>query len=376
MKKVIICAGALLCGAAMFAQDNKVTGTQHDTGASTVDAYQAGKENNAAINQNDGTKLVSNSDQYGEGNKVVVDQTGTENTSDIIQEGGEVNFAKVDQMDLGNMSTIIQGTGMAAVNNRAVVTQSGSSDVSLGNESMITQTYDQSKAVVDQTGDQNMATVTQVGKPNQPGAPNMRFPRNEVDIDQIGERNTAITMQESYDVSMGKNWAKVYTEGSDNLAWVKQAATQENKASINQNSVFAEAFIEQTSDGNTATIDQKADDADLTAGTGDVAYVLQMGGTGNSALVKQESVEPYGNPGSYAYVEQDGSDNSVKVDHQSGRGQEAWVRQEGSDNSTKLNQGANSQYADILQMGAGNSVDLSQGIHQQDAWITQNGDGR
>ena len=48
MKKVIICAGALLCGAAMFAQDNKVTGTQHDTGASTVDAYQAGKENNAA----------------------------------------------------------------------------------------------------------------------------------------------------------------------------------------------------------------------------------------------------------------------------------------------------------------------------------------
>ena len=359
-------------GAVAFAQQNTSTGSQSGT-ANTGDVYQAGTMNKANLVQN-GTTNSSESSQYGANNLVKVDQVGTSNTSSAIQEGGSDNKAYVDQDDLGNNSTIIQGTGMAAVGNWAKVTQSGSTDVATGNDATVKQTYDQSKADVNQTGDDNHAKVTQVGKPNQPGAPNGRFPRNEADVDQMGSGNKARVDQESYAVSGDKNMAKIYTNGIDNLAVVEQIATQGNRATITQENNYAEAYVDQDSDDNKATINQTGNDVDLTAGNGDKAVVHQMGSTGNNAVVNQESIDPYGDPGSYARVLQDGADNLARV-NQTTRGQEAFVHQMGTDNTVDVSQSGYSQYADLYQNGTDHKIDLTQGWSQGSAIISQFGTG-
>lgn len=368
----MLSAAALMIGATMFAQNNTTSGSQ--TGTSNVGhAYQAGSLNNANLSQN-GTSNNSESNQFGASNLVKVDQVGTLNVSAATQEGGSFNKAYVDQDDLGNKSTIIQGTGMAAVGNWAKVTQSGSTDVLTGNTAMVKQTYDQSKADVKQTGDSNGAKVTQVGKPNQPGAPNGNFPRNEADVDQDGTGNKARVNQESYAVAGAKNMATVNTIGTDNLAIIEQIKTQGNKATVTQDNLFAEAYVYQDSDDNTAKVTQTGNDGDLVSGSGDKAIVHQMGSTGNNAAVNQTSIDPYGDPGSYAEVLQDGSDNKSTV-NQSTRGQEAFVHQMGDDNMVNVSQSGYSQYADLYQEGSDHKINLTQGWSQGSAIISQFGNG-
>lgn len=373
MKKVILGAAALMIGAVSFAQTNSVTGSQNGDSL-TANAYQAGMDNEAEINQT-GELNTSNSDQFGDLNDIVVTQADSNNTSDITQEGGSDNNATVNQTTLGNMSTIVQGTGMAAVGNEATVTQSGSTDVATGNTSNVKQTFDQSKAVVDQIGDSNESTVTQIGKPNDPTAPDASsFPRNEVDLDQNGMGNRAFVTQESYDLSMDKNMATVSSTGNDNLAVVEQIEAQANTATITQTTSFASAYVEQLSDGNTATISQDGDD-DVVSTPEDVAVIKQEGGTGNTATTNQNTAEA-NDGGSFSYTGQIGSNNTATVANQGGRIQKSFIIQEGDENTATLTtQGGFRNYSDIYQNGTGHTATLFQSWSDQKSFINQYGTG-
>jgi len=256
MKKIILCAAALLFGTMAFAQvsgapDAQVvaplpgTGGHMNAGQSVqngdnnaVRVRQAGTENSVYTEQDNGFGIGSNLArimQTGDvqagisayRNAAEVQQSGTANQSTTVQEGdlnnaytaqGQNNTASAD-----NKAKIQQGIGQQAEENYAAIEQDGD-----GNNASTLQIFDNSDAWTTQEGDDNGSMIVQNAGPNGSDG-------HEAYSAQLGNGNEASIDQSG---AGGRNNAQVRQFGDDNQS--KQWQTTNAGAGMTGNSGYVQ----------------------------------------------------------------------------------------------------------------------------------------
>jgi len=420
MKKVILCAAALMFGSFAFAQvsgaptataEAAITGaaTGANTGTSIqegndnrVRVRQAGTSNSVLTNQNDGTGDGGNLARVrqtgevqagisGELNLAEVLQSGTMNQSTTLQEGDENNAVtrqgQNNTASEGNLARIRQGTGQQAQNNWAAIEQDG-----LANEANTQQTYDKSRAWTTQVGERNRSWIDQDAGPNDTDG-------HEARVDQNGNDNQSFIAQEGAGAT---NTARAFQQGNNN--YVKQTQTTDaGEGGVGNTAITAQgngttgftfssvyndllamdatvgsgppnvdsfggiAFQDQSGSNNDADIRQFGEDDP----EGNYAEQNQSG-SGNSAFITQNR---RGNPNgaaNYARQDQDGTNSDAGIS-QRGSSHKAYQRQSGDDNIVLSSQTGARNLLNTFQDGDGNRGETIQHGLDNQALLVQRG---
>lgn len=404
MKKVLLCTAALMVGTVAFAQlgqlgpdaATKVTplagsaagansgeSIQNGNG-NKVQVRQAGTSQSVFTDQNDGSGLGNNlarvmqtgdvSDPSGIENDAEVLQSGTANQSTTIQQG-DFNNAHIAQGRNGNdasadnKASIQQGNAQNAERNFAAIQQDGER-----NQATSFQTYDNSQSFIDQDGNDNEGRIRQIASPNgsdgHSGLIAQDGDDNGAQIRQDG--NGATNLAEATQDGDGNNSKQLQTNsassgGAVNTALVNQGTgsfsssddvgnTQGVIAGLSTNgqnlgpsvtSTNGIAFQTQTGTGDFAQIKQYGDDAP------NYGEQIQAGGSGNTAVIAQDSDDTFGTDANYAKQVQLGSNNLAGV-NQAESGNKADQRQSGSDNTALASQNGDHNLLNMKQFGAQN----------------------
>lgn len=197
MKKVILCAAALMFGTVAMAQ---VSGTPMGggsqpavtpvaalpgaaAGANTGQSIQNGNDNKVRVRQAGTSQsvLTNQSDGSGTGgNLAQVTQIG------LVQSGsGELNLAEVQQQGSANQTTLLQQGDY----NEAITRQGSNDDASSGNKARI-----QQGAVGAQQAESNYAAIDQDGTNNQ-AQTDQRYDNSDAWTIQVGDANKSMVYQ-------------------------------------------------------------------------------------------------------------------------------------------------------------------------------------
>lgn len=408
MKKVMLCAAALLIGGFAFGQVSNSAGTAPSTTAAetnlsadptanvgttiqtgdgqAVKIRQAGTIQSVLTNQSNGAgsggnlarvmqtgNVSGNTAASGEANWATVFQSGTTNESTTKQEGDR-NNAFTDQVGETNRARIRQGTGQNAEDNFAAIEQSGTT-----NQAWTLQTYDNSAAWTRQVGiDNKSKTIQNAGDDSTDG--------HSAFTHQEGDRNESWIEQDAVNPADGGNIAEAWQLGSDNQAKQLQATeaptgSPGNEGTVIQgipsalntsgdlpaivqlNGVFgvgpwgtssldshgAKALQVQKGEDNNAEIGQLGG----TVGASNYAEQIQdVGSSGNDAAIVQGHYN-VGDPSNYAKQYQSGTDNFAGVT-QSGSGNKSYQDQQGSSNEAYSAQWGTGNLLNVHQRGAMN----------------------
>ncbi|MET7028165.1 hypothetical protein [Sediminicola luteus] len=360
MKKVILCAAALMIGGFAFAQ-----------GTAPV-AHQGGLPTTPSGTANDGMSIQNGNDhkvlvqQAGQKNTVFTDQdnqsttiganlawirqsgvntteSGVANMADVLQDGdnnlsstdqnGDMNNAvtnqgQTDDTSSGNDASIQQGVGWAE-GNSAAIEQDGTDNIA-----RTIQFHDNNVAWTDQDGTDNQADILQNAAPDKTDPGHMAYVKqlggdNIAEIDQSGKFNRAFTNQGA-GVAGGGDFdvdpTGIFTKLSDT----------DSGGTFDGESTFATAYQKQEGEDNDAYIEQ------FGAGTSSV--------DGNYA----EQTQTAASKGSKAYITQ----NAYGV--ADGTGSKARQFQDGDTNEAGISQLGYDHKAQQLQSGADNAIYSSQ----------------
>lgn len=339
MKTLITLTTALLFTAgSVFAQSNDATVSQQgDDNSALVD--QEGSNHEAIIDQ----------DTWGEGHTAEVDQhSGTDNFTNILQDQRNAE-AYVEQAGSNNESRLKQsGPNLAEINQA-------------GNNNILGQYDDLSKNAFQKNGtsfadDKNWLDLDQLGDGNTAGV--WQEHHGEVTISQEGDNNDSRAYQ-SGTRAESLNSSSTSMTGNDNSTDTYQDG-EGNSASINIGPYL--------SDLNTIEMDQNGDD-------NDASFSVQMG-DGNDISIDQDGSSNYSE-----YSVKYGDDNTITadVDGTSNRTRFSIDTEWGgmsSGNTLSVTKSGDSNYLSgsiegdnnsvtVLQDGNGNSVGTS--------WYTKDG---
>jgi len=393
MKKMILCAAALLFGTMAFAQvsgapDAQVvtplagTAGHMNAGESVqygddnaVRVRQAGTENSVYTEQDNGSggggnlaRIMQTGDvQAGISayqNAAEVLQSGDDNQSTTIQEG-DLNNAYTgqgqnDDSSARNKARIQQGIGQQAESNYAAIEQDGDD-----NQASTLQIFDNSDAWTDQDGDGNGSMIVQNAGPNGSSghlAQNKQNgDNNESSIDQsgaggtnsayafqYGDDNQAKQLQTTTAVAGMTGNTGLIVQGYDGAALPAAPLAIANAIFSDINSSVDDTFINGGTTGsgtgqsfggiafqiqngkeNTATAFQYGSDA---SGS-NYSKQTQAWGWGNEALVIQNRGGGPGGGDNEAEQYQAGDNNTVGV-AQNGEGHKSYQTQIGHRNSS------------------------------------------
>ncbi len=289
MKKVILCATALLIGGVAMAQDGAVApkkaveatpniaiapdlnanyGVSSQDGTSNkVYVAQAGSRQSVWTVQSNGTGIGGNQisvtqtglvtpGESGIENVVEARQMGTGNSSQIAQQG-DYNNALTEQGlteddSANNVASIVQGVANQAENNEAYVKQDGD-----GNNSFTKQTFDNNESSTIQNGTENLASVMQQANPNQSAG-------HSATVNQDGMRNQATVGQSEGD----RNTSVANQDGNDNRTY--QTQTGGSFAELAQDGTNNASTQNQDGSGNIGLVDQGSNALNSQIGTWDV----------------------------------------------------------------------------------------------------------
>ncbi len=377
MKKVILCATALLFGTMAFAQvptapTAQTVGPLLNTGGhlnagqsiqngtdNKVQVRQAGTSNSVSTEQDNGTGLVG-------GNLARIMQTGVvqpavsayKNAAEVLQSGDENQSTTWQQGDENNAYTAQGQTKTASALNKAVIQQGIADQAQFnfaaieqdgdGNHASTLQVYDNNDAWTVQDGDNNRSMIVSNGGPNLTEG---HLAQNE----QVGNNNESSINQSG---AGARNTARTFQDGDDNQA--KQDQTTDavaggtgNTAIIAQGNVTTGFFFSPIW-GDLQLLDDIASGSTGLGSVGGIAFQTQSG-SDNSADIRQFGTDnPAGN-----YAEQ----------NQSGSGNEAFSVQNLYNNP---NLGGN--YSRQDQSGTNSQAGVSQTGHSQKAYQRQSGD--
>ncbi len=425
MKKVVLCAAALVFGTLAYAQvggapsadQSLVPQNSADTEANAglsiqngddnrVRVRQAGELNTVYTEQDNGTGLGGNLARVmqtgdvngnqadsGEDNAAEVRQSGSTNQSTTVQEG-DFNNAYTAQgqnnpASSGNKALIRQGTGNQAEANFAAIEQDGAN-----NQAQTQQTYDNSDAWTRQTGDDNKSMINQNASPEDSDG---HMASNE----QIGNRNESAIMQSG---AGGRNVATARQLGDDNQAkqiqtTIAGAGMTANRGDVTQGvpatfdplitTLFSDlATIDSNfnpvigsqleSDGAKAKQIQNGKEQEAairqfggSVGASNYAEQVQFSGWGNDAAIEQGHHNT-GEPSNYAKQYQAGDNNLAQLG-QSGSGFKALQDQRGHRNDAKSSQRGENHLLNIHQRGNDNDATSVQAGDANTALIVQKG---
>lgn len=415
MKKIILCAGALMVGTFAFAQ---VSGaSQAGTAASLpgapssanvgesvqngndnkVRVRQAGTSQSVLTNQNDGLGTGGNLGQIiqtgsvsslsGELNLAELNQSGSNNISLTEQQGDQNNaITNQGQNDLesaDNKARIQQGDGNLAESNFAAIDQDGT-----GNEATTYQTYDNNDAWTKQVGEENLSYIRQNGGPDgstghiaqvdQEGDGNLSLVnqsgqggRNQAYTRQLGDNNVASQTQNTIAMSGGEGEGAMINQG-DSALFANVGATLNNPQNngnlysalqglddisngpLNAGSTSGIAFQIQTGKMSEAEIHQFGD------GTASNYAEQRQEGWDQDALIVQNAYGSVTSGNNYAKQHQRDDNNDAAIS-QSGADHKAYQFQDGKRNlalSTQRGNGGNK--VNTYQFGNDNKVTTAQ----------------
>tara|TARA_R100000935_G_scaffold9625_1_gene19553 strand:- start:36332 stop:37837 length:1506 start_codon:yes stop_codon:yes gene_type:complete len=422
MKKVILCAVALVFGTFAYAQvggapvadqslvpDNSAS-AESNAGLSIqngddnrVRVRQAGELNTVYTEQDNGTGLGGNLARVmqtgdvngnqadsGEDNAAEVRQSGSANQSTTVQEGDFNNAytaqGQNDAASSGNKALIRQGTGNQAESNYAAIEQDGS-----GNQAQTQQTYDNSDAWTRQMGTDNKSMISQNA------APEASF-GHEAENFQNGDRNESSINQMG---AGARNTARTFQTGDDNQAKQDQTtnsalAGMGNRAGIGQGQDGFGAFqfstitpvavalhgrIDSEVDGSAdplsttsaASIGAKA--KQVQAGKLQEADIMQFGGTvGASNYAEQVQASGWNNDAGIVQGHFNiGETSNYAKQYQAGDNNTAGLVQEGSGFKALQDQRGHRNEALSYQTGEDNLLNIHQRGNDNDATSTQHG---
>ncbi|MCA0931261.1 hypothetical protein LCM02_02280 [Lutimonas saemankumensis] len=330
MRKIYLCALALMIGAISFAQNNKSTVVQ------------------------EGIDAVSKVVQDGSSNRAIQYQRNREGLVDIYQKGNG-NYANQDQNPIyqGNPANVVtENRGKEAV---AKIKQIGN-----GNRAWQTQTWDNESAFAEQRGNNNTSRQLQKGAENiadvkqydngHTAIQNQYGRRVEAYINQSGANNRAKQTQNKGGFD---DYAKAVQSGSNNYSEQTQMGKGKGRGPSNANYVY----VNQSGNGNRAIQDQSND---LSNNQRNVAEIIQKG---NNGLAIQDQ---YGTNGMQKIEQKNGSNNNgyqyqdaaselgdaTLMQNGSGNWSQQW--QYGMGNSSDVNQAGNNMWSKVTQTGSGN----------------------
>lgn len=330
-----------------------------------------------AIGQNgDQFNAVAYADQLGAGNNLVVRQVGSANWADSDQTGDD-NDSRIRQSD-----DSFVGNGV----NTAMVEQDGDRNFSAVDQERLGFSLGNQMADVLQMGDDNDSRVRQrtplggdqLAEIRQMG--NSDFSSVDQEFSVIG-RNRAFVRQEG--VLTGSE-SRINQEDGFNVARVDQKG-DEHDSRIRQSSLDDDgpgllgrnrAVVNQEGTGHSSVVDQSSPFS-LSARTR--AFVDQIGGSGNSSIVRQAATEEVGAPTpevQYAEVTQTNSTDSSSVIRQNDFDQRAWVTQVAAINSSSIiDQFGDEGEATVDQTGSDHTSRILQDGSWNNAMVDQSGDG-
>jgi len=403
MKKVILSAAALMCGAIMFGQTPLPTQVTPNplapVGANAAEANQTGNGqllkikqigyfNSAKTTQGDGTGAGMNEaliDQLGgnlipgKGNTGEVKQLGTENEGAIVQKSSD-NKARVDQGQTDHGSSVnkarieqgvVHGLNAVGTGNVGYIAQDG-----VDNSAKTIQINDNNDAWTDQDGNHNQAQIRQTST-NAPTS------------------NTATTGDEG-------QTAKVVQHGNINASWVDQdgrgAGNEAYTTQVGNNNIAVQkqfSTVDWLLHGNTATIEQGPlghlsnyayatqdqeginQDATIKQYNGDIdsrnrARQYQRGNA-NDAKITQ-TMDNSGHGMNYANQDQNGVLNDADL-VQNGKNNKAYQVQHGNRNKVDSDQHGNGNKLNTYQYGDKNYA-LTQQNHDYNAALIVQYDGQ
>ena len=291
MKKLILCAAAMLFATMGFSQNESL--------------IDQGKVNTADVNQASTIDMHYNfSDVYQRGeNDADVDQIG-ENSS-IVEQRGQTNWAQVNQ----NGGDGLSGYGHAKIQESAVYQQGKNNLASVyqvgeGNDSFVDQLNNNgvgpklgNKAEIIQEGLNNKSTLYQEND------------KNWANTTQNGKRNKSLTTQKSYDLTESIHPTPSYLQGN----WVIQNG-EANYSNVYQNGDNQGSIITQSADSPSA---HSSSDRGQIIGSSicelwtNEAYVTQNGALALSTI-DQRDCEMVG-ANNYAEVNQTNTVSSLRA---------------------------------------------------------------
>jgi len=378
MKKMILCAVALMLGAITYAQTSQTTaGTTSATSAKTA----VGANGNAPATANTGE-----SRQEGDNQRVQARQQGENNSIETFQANGSGTG--------GNQSTALQLSTLDGFTSRrnVIYTEQIGSD----NRAFALQVGDDNDAVIEQglnddASHGNSAYIRQID-PDE----NEEDRNNFAGIQQDGGNNSAFT-----DQNVSNNDANTIQAGNENLSEILQDS--ETQPSDIQNGEGHDALVEQVGNANQSSLNQVGYNRNTARaaqfGNGNSAEQVQNSlaspGVGNTARVAQgitgDSTDNFlSDPSSdlnaldadvefsapsgfvveptednIAYQNQLGSGNNAEI-AQFGIGNNASQVQEGGNNNADVIQGFDANVSEQAQWGWDNNAEAGQlGSHNK-----------
>ena len=374
MKKVIICASALLASSLALAQTpqevakktkkpQELSEAREGSNFSQIDqigiyseseVYQQGTENASYIDQ------TGNATQYDRRNRVGVQQlsgdvlTSSTNYSDVTQ-NGSYNWTYVDQYGDNHESFAnVKGYG------NDIYIYQGDDEVRNSEKlyADVTQTGDWNYIEVYQEGEEQVSLVNQYSKEGvddgndayQEQGYSLADKGNTGIINQAGTLNEANQRQENETGNQG-NYAQI----DQGKIETKDLAT-ESFAEQLQDGSGRKAFISQRLEGNEA--DQ------MQTGTDNTAIAEQNGALNRTTGGYNFSIQDQEGDRNKATVKQPGVFNT-SYQQQIGKDNTAWTVQQFGDQEGNL--------ASTLQDGRKNNAITKQGAHGNVSWVDQNG---
>ncbi|MBQ0768984.1 MAG: curlin [Bizionia sp.] len=404
MKKLFLCASALLFTGAMMAQtltlpsQSSLTDVKGDNsldanevshlgtnpavfGGNTGEAIQNGNSNKVQVRQagTNNSSYSEQSDGLGTGdNRAKIWQTGAayfdsgfRNVADVRQKGtgnqgyakqeGDTNEAVIRQgmkeatlgVSTGNRALINHGVAENGETNYAMTEQDGTT-----NTSRTIQLFDNSEARTVQEGTDNMADIRQKADPNQSNG-------HSALLEQYGERNASRIRQEG----SARNTAHSVQIGDDNKV-------NQNQKSDAISGVGNSAIADQGYGGIPLSVDIGSIWGDLNAvdnvsngafnGASDNGKVLQnQDGDGNEAYAGQ-----YGDGSAVGNIAEQ---NQVGNDNNALSVQNAYGNSNGGDNYGRQDQLGDRNNAGIAQNGTDHKAYQRQLGNDNDIYSTQRG---
>ena len=420
MKKIILCAAALLFGTMAFAQVSGApeaqvvaplpgTGGHMNAGQSiqngddnAVRVRQAGTENSVYTEQDNGSggggnlaRIMQTGDvQAGISayrNAAEVLQSGDDNQSTTVQEG-DLNNAYTaqgqnDDSSARNKARIQQGIGQQAEENHAAIEQDGND-----NNASTLQIYDNSDAWTRQIGDDNGSMIVQNAGPNGSDgheAWNWQSGNgNESSIDQRGNgaRNTAIASQIGDDnQSKQKQTTSAGAGMTGNTGTVVQGHPGAHTIfdQLVGLSVWTDIIADVNGDANPIGVgfgtDLYANGAkakQVQEGKENEADIFQFGGSvgaSNYAEQHQDGAGSWGNDAGILQAYYGSGQSNYAKQYQKGEVNRAGLVQEGSAHKALQDQRGNYNEALSYQDGEGHLLNIHQRGNTNQAHSSQQG---
>jgi len=398
MKKVILCAAALVFGTVAFAQvggapeaDTPVTNMSADADANRGQSVQNGNSNKVRVrqagtrqsvytNQEDGLNgsggnlgIIIQSGEVGPNsgrrNAAELRQSGSINESTTVQQGNRNNAITLqgqndDGASTGNKARIQQGNNGQAERNYAAIEQDGTT-----NQATTLQRWDNNDAWTRQLGTDNKSMIDQTAPPEDSEG-------HEAANLQIGDRNESSIAQRG---EGARNLAQTGQEGDDNQAKQDQTATHSG-AGMGNRAVVAQGTTEYLF--NVVNSVQALNDMTASVNS-DVDLLIEndpFNGESYGAKAKQIQVGKQQEAEIVQFGGSVGASNYAEQNQVSGWGNDASIIQGHfdlgePDNYARQDQGGDNNRAGLLQEGSGNKALQTQFGHRNDALTVQLGEG-